>query len=290
MKKKIWISAAAAALAVSIGVGVWSYSAAHPPYNMHPDVSQRDALLGDRGGGAPTNFSRMSLVDTDGLTLFADLVVVGTVMDNGSPIVYDVSIDMPVLDEKLRKNSGAGLPLEYDTVTRVKIDQLIAGEAPSSKFFNFVSLGPAEQSPIRKGEKWLFILAREERDGTYCSVDFENGLFYVNKDGTLTAMSGNMICARYDGLPVSSLTDDIKKTKTVKDKLSKKTKYSDALNTPDMSSPTSSEVSSEPASSAPEPPPVSSGVSSAPASSAVSSAAETSSNVSSAPEVSSEAQ
>ena len=273
LKRKILIPAIAISLAVLVGAGVLTYRAIYPPYNMHPDLSRKVV------GSISIIGTRIEPTEMETLVDYADLIVIGTALDDGTLSWFDTTGGSEGLKEKYGEENTKG----QATLTKFRIDQLIAGEAPESKMIQIFQLGAPGtlewQTKLKKGDK-VYIMLRDYllEDSIYLTADGENSVFYIEKSNKLTSMSALMLCARYDGLPVSRLTTDVKKTKKYREVLGKKTGWV-KNGTP---VPASSTVSGKPAQSK--------AASSAPASSAVSSKPAASSGVATSSKVSSGAQ
>lgn len=152
----------------------------------------------------------------------ADLVIIGTVLDNGVDYKFNNSANDEMAKAMLAKGED---PYMDCTLSQVKIDQIIAGKKPDTDTIKLFQLGkpqvPDMQTKVKKSDKLYMILSQFETPGEYKAVLLESSLFYLDKNNKLTSMSDDQLCARYDGLPLQKLIDDMKATDNYKSKLSK---------------------------------------------------------------------
>ena len=100
----------------------------------------------------------------------------------------------------------------YHTIASLKVLKTIAGTPPSDNTIQYGQIGSPEdpwQTQVKSGEVCVFILTYLEDMGWYKATALEESIFYVDENNKLTSMSDQPFAAKYDGIDLSILIDDI---------------------------------------------------------------------------------
>lgn len=207
MKKKIIITVLMLVLLLVAIVPSVYESTKIVNYNMTPDLSAK--VVGSKN----MSVDRDDPKTTDDLVFLSQLIIIGTVLDDGKLSSYNVIGNDAIAQEIESRGISTTAAC---TLSQVRIDRVIAGEKPKSDTITLFQLGKPGvadiQTKVKKSEKLLLILRKtgEEDQPQYDCMDWENSVFYIEKGNKLLSMSDQMACAKYDGLPLDKLIDDLK--------------------------------------------------------------------------------
>ena len=176
-------------------------------YNKNPEVSSKIV------GSELVNASRIAPESLDDILKHADVVIIGKVDSKAmlikKPFIND---ELKALEEKVIAASEEDRKLTFNiSQVEVKVQEVVYGDV-DSKTILFNQLGMPEnddyQTKVKNGQKMLFVLKKND-DGTYASVDFEEGLFELLDNETSLSMSKNPNIAKYDNVNQDILFNDI---------------------------------------------------------------------------------
>lgn len=214
MKKVLFVGIPFIVIALVAAITMLYFNANKVAYNEHPDLSIKTV------GSIKTSplIDRIPIETIDQLTKGVQLIVIGTVLDDGT----ESSFNMFGNDEAAKAakskgiNSGAAC-----TLSKIKIEEVIVGEKPQSDTITLFQHGKPgvtdAQAKVKKSEKVLLMLTKFEEPDTYLATSLEDSEFYVDEKNTLRSMSDIKVCARYDGLAVDVLVNDLKGTKYIQE-------------------------------------------------------------------------
>lgn len=177
-------------------------------YNTNPNVN--DKVIGSELFSA----SRIAPESLDDVLKHADLVVIGTVVSESKLLKKSyLTSELQDLGDKVKDLSKQEKELTFNvSQVEIKVHEVIHGNI-DTKTILFNQLGSPEsddfQTKVKNGEKILFVLKMSD-DGTYASVDFEEGLFKILDNDTTMSMSKNLNIAKYDDIHQDILVKDIK--------------------------------------------------------------------------------
>jgi hypothetical protein len=178
-------------------------------YNMNPDVSQK--IVGSKSlDPIATMIAFRSLQD---ITSMADLIVIGRVTTDGELHTEEFNFENAKLKEKALWDSTQSIHYSV-SYSQVKVEKVLYGSL-RGRTITLAQLGKPDnnngETKVKKGDRMLFILRKDPNTNNLCSsVDFERGLFTINKDNKLLSLSDDKVVAKYDGIDLSVLIDDIK--------------------------------------------------------------------------------
>lgn len=179
-------------------------------YNENPDVSRK--YVGSDHG----IIDRELPVSFDHLLVSATTVIIGEVLEDDILYTFDPFGSGTPNSEKiaLLRNSGKG------TIAKVKVLETIAGAKPSQEIVDYYQLGEPKndlnQTKVKTGQKCVFILRYSENKKRYSSTSYEDGVFLLEENNKLTSMSDKPFCARYDGIDLDILIEDVNNSKNYK--------------------------------------------------------------------------
>lgn len=181
-------------------------------YNTNPDVSSKVV------GSEKFEAFRIPSSSMEELLDSADLIILGDILTNGNN--KEKTINASSEQDTKFMAQFSKLPTYGVVQADVKVNEVIYGDTQlEGKTIKFSQLGEAGnddyQTKAKKGNQMLLILRKAEEENTYASVDFEDGMFLVdkNENNKLLSLSKNILVAKYDGLDLKVLKDDIKKAK-----------------------------------------------------------------------------
>ncbi|MCL2679282.1 MAG: hypothetical protein FWF18_03220 [Dehalococcoidia bacterium] len=164
-------------------------------YNLNPDVSGKVIA----SNSAPINrLVPQILLDT---LSFATCVIIGEVVDDGV-----------VTTTEMLSLTGFSYEMYY-TTANIKVLDTIAGEPPSGDIIRYRQGGSPEapwHTQVKKGETGVFILFYREQIDQYMAAAFEESVWYVDGKNKLTSMSDQPFAAKYDGIDLGILIEDVK--------------------------------------------------------------------------------
>lgn len=211
-KSKIATITLISALILAVGVIQITNKSKTVQYNTNPNISSKVV------GSEKVNGFRIPSSSMDELLDYAELVVVGEVLTEGNT----KKIPLNASSEQNAKFMAqfSKLPTYEVVDADFKVNEVIYGDSTlEGTTIKFSQLGRAGnddyQTKAKKGNQMLLILRKAEEENTYASVDFEDGMFLVdkNENNKLLSLSKNILVAKYDGLDLKVLKDDIKKAK-----------------------------------------------------------------------------
>lgn len=181
-------------------------------YNTNPDVSSKVV------GSEKFEAFRIPSSSMEELLDSADLIILGDILTNGNN--KEKTINASSEQDTKFMAQFSKLPTYGVVQADVKVKEVIYGDTQlEGTTIKFSQLGRAGnddyQTKAKKGNQMLLILRKAEEENTYASVDFEDGMFLVdkNENNKLLSLSKNILVAKYDGLDLKVLKDDIKKAK-----------------------------------------------------------------------------
>lgn len=132
----------------------------------------------------------------------SEVIFVGEVVSDGE--AYSESIDYTAFG----KDESLNFAL---TKISVKIDEVLYGTI-NDEVITFVQVGAPGSDEmvkqIKKGDNVVIIGSYDEDKDYYCSVCFENAIFYITENGLYT-YSNKADMGKYDGTPLELLKRDI---------------------------------------------------------------------------------
>ena len=211
--KKIWITIGciiAAGLIAAGGLLVYVTGQAREKdaYNEAPDLSQK--VVGSKGGFG--DFADYPSLDTeDDLVRVAEVIIVGEVIGDGEASKFNMYGDETFAKQMLEMGRD---PYMNCTLTRIRVEETIYGDLAAGSEFDLFQLGipdsDAGQTKVQKGERLVMLLRGDmDKDGTYYSANVEHTMFYLDDNDTVTSMSDELVCARYDGTSKAFLIRDL---------------------------------------------------------------------------------
>ena len=170
-------------------------------YNRNPELSGKklSGYLATADFRIPT--------DMEGLTRYANVILIGTVLEDGLTDEFDLYGEESPLSRKVQ---SLGYSSKFScTYAEIKVEEILAGEAPPEDTFLLFQLGEGEegQPKVHAGERVILIL--ETYQETYKCLDGATSVFYLDENDRLTSLSPLMACARYDGLSLNSFECDL---------------------------------------------------------------------------------
>ena len=188
--------AACLCLLLIIGSGLLVYlnnSLNTPRYNTDPDISEK--IVGSRNSLA----SRAMPVIFDDVFAEATVVIVGTVI---AETEEPTELDMFSITGTI-----------YHTIVDMDVLETIAGDPPANNTIKYRQIGRSGndfgQTKVENGITYVLILKYFELIDQYMATAFEESVFLVNEDNSLLSLSDQLFCARYDGIQLSVLIEDI---------------------------------------------------------------------------------
>ncbi|MWC31050.1 hypothetical protein [Paenibacillus sp. MMS18-CY102] len=182
-------------------------------YNTNPDVSSKVI------GSELFKGYRLPIKSLSQLTEKADLIVIGTVVDEGKIVKVSMS-DGQSTDPLQAKLESTGGEFSFDTAQQtIKIHEVLYGD-PELKEITYSQLGVIGnddgQTKVKQNKKYLFVLKKDPIRDVYASVSFEEGLYQVDDNDKVKSLSANLELSKYDTLDLKTLKDDLKKAKKAK--------------------------------------------------------------------------
>ena len=160
-----------------------------PRYNASPDISSKVIASNN------SIICRMIPQVLEDVIYNSSCVILGEVVEEDSDIFY----------------------AKYHTIAKIKVLKTIAGVKPTEKYIYYRQMGGYDpnnvymQTKVSKGDVCVFILQYNDFSSQYIATAFEESVFYVGEDKRLTSMSDQLICAKYDGIKIDVLEEDVKK-------------------------------------------------------------------------------
>ena len=171
-------------------------------YNESPDLSKKVV------GSSNMMATRIPLKSVAEMADLSDIIVTGTVISDSQVIQFNSSGNDEYAAAAAEKGINVYLPA---TVATVKITKVINGNF-SDETVQVFQLGEPHtadmQTKLENGDSVLLMLSKFD-NGYYQTVDLENSIFYIDEGDRLTSMGKELMCARYDGRPVSLLLEDL---------------------------------------------------------------------------------
>ena len=185
------------------------------PYNENPRF--------DKPNGDYSKSAEIACFDLYQLLDYAEAVIIGEVVSDGEP--YSEDFTLPGIGESFDVKASL-------TKTKIRVDEILYGESvvnagiaanvdgietseaakSADKIIDFVQLGQPGVDDmvikVRRGEKIILFAIYDEKYDYYCSVSFENGVFYIREDGLYTN-SNRYEFGKYDGTPAELLKRDV---------------------------------------------------------------------------------
>lgn len=206
-RKKVLLIALCALLALLVGATAVflmmpKEAVREEAYNKNPDLSEKklSTYL------AVVDF--IIPVSMESLTHSADVVLIGTVLEDGLSGEFDLYGEDSPLSQKIQ---SLGYNSKFScTYAEIKVEKILAGEAPPEDTFLLFQVGEGEQGQpkVHTGDRAVLIL--QQYDDAYKYLDGANSVFYLDENDRLTSMSPFMVCAKYDGLSLNSFESDLK--------------------------------------------------------------------------------
>lgn len=179
--------------------------------NGHPLVVNSEKIVGSNQFEA----LRITPESLNDVVNNADYILVGEVMTDAITVEKPhMSQENSPLEKKyLEKFDSQKKRIFSVAQTKVKVEEVIYGSMDIGKEITYSQLGQAGndkyQTKVKKGERVMLILKRNPENDTYASVDFENGVFIVSKNGKVRSLSDNKVVAHYDGIDLGVLKKDL---------------------------------------------------------------------------------
>ena len=148
-------------------------------YNESPDLSKKVV------GSSNMMATRIPLKSVAEMADLSDIIVTGTVISDSQVIQFNSSGNDEYAAAAAEKGINVYLPA---TVATVKITKVINGNF-SDETVQVFQLGEPHTADMQ--------------------TKLENGDFYIDEGDRLTSMGKELMCARYDGRPVSLLLEDL---------------------------------------------------------------------------------
>ena len=171
-------------------------------YNEAPDLSKKVV------GSDNLMATKVPLKSVAEMAKLSDIIVTGTVVSDSEVVQFNSSGNDEYAAAAAEKGINVYLPA---TIATVKITKMIDGSLADETIQVF-QLGEPHtadmQTKLENGDSVLLMLS-EFDNGYYQAVDLENSVFYVDANNRLTSMGKEMMCAQYDGRPVSLLLEDL---------------------------------------------------------------------------------
>lgn len=198
MTKKVrilLISGLGLLLAVALGI-FWACWPLWEPYNLHPDLSGK--LSAAHGEAEPHLMLESILRSTDS-------VLVGTVLEQRTSLDAANGPDSPLaaLVRETRQPVVDGR-----TYTLIQVEKVLAGQELESTLLLIQMAWDGSASSLQEGTRAVLLLT-QWNEGYYLPSGPDN-VFLLDSNDRLTALSADMLCARYDGLSVRRLAYDIR--------------------------------------------------------------------------------
>jgi hypothetical protein len=184
-----------------------TYACQNSRYNNNPDIASKgiesDSGISDRI--VPTSMEQVVAHATD--------IVIGSVADDRQSGTFSIS-GIKAVDEKIAGVSGSA---QSDcTLSKITVEQVIMGDLELYSSITYFQLGsPGNnkgQIKVKKGDRILIMLRPSDTDVIYYAGNCEESVFNLNDHNRLTSQSDFLICARYDGIALDILLEDIKLT------------------------------------------------------------------------------
>ena len=214
MKKRVIFCSISLALIISCTVIVY-LKKPKSIYNQNPDLSTK--IIGSN------NYvqDRIPADTVDDLVEGSDLIIIGEVLDTGVEGTFNIFGD----DKKAQafKEKYGTDPYWPTTTVRIKVHKTIAGKIGDVNEIQYLQLGkpdvPDLQTKVKKSQKLVMILRNSDKEGVYYANKAERSIFYVDENDNLTSMSDEIICARYDGISIRVLENDLMKTEYIQNEM-----------------------------------------------------------------------
>jgi len=163
-------------------------------YNPNPDLSKK--IVGSNN----SFMSRMMPQILYDVYASSTCVIIGSVLD-----------DSTVVPTELESVSGFSSKI-YHTIASIRVLETVSGTAPSSDIIRYRQIGSDDyilQTKVKKGETCVFILKYFQDIDQYMATAFEESIFYLDGNNRLTSMSDQLFAAKYDGIDLRILLEDI---------------------------------------------------------------------------------
>jgi len=177
-------------------------------YNNNFDISTK--IVGSK------SFFVDSIIpeNMDQVVAHATDIIIGTVTDDGSAGTYSYS-GIKEIDEKFAEITGSSKLI--CTLSNIEVEQVVMGDIQNGSTIVYFQIGtPGDnqgQTKVKKGDHILIMLRSSDSEGVYFAGNGEESVFYLDKNNRLTSQSDFAICARYDGISLDILIEDIKATR-----------------------------------------------------------------------------
>lgn len=171
---------------------------------LEASLIDTNRIVGSKMQESFIRFSWEQFKDADHLMSFSDLVLTGTVLDDGNNI--EDEFPQSFEDEEKQK---------YFRSTRsIKIDEILFGEYNAEEIL-FEQMGKADsdigETKVKKGDKVLLFL--EANKYGYSAVGQEQGIFVIKSDKAISLSDNMDIINKYDNRDDNLVKDDIIKAK-----------------------------------------------------------------------------
>ena len=177
-------------------------------YNNNPDLASK--VVGSKSYAA----DKLPVNSIDDLLKDANLIIVGEVISYGQRETFNIYGSREDAAALIKSGINPYIP---STLIKVKVIKVIEGKIDTDEITLFELGHPDKddwQTKVKLGETLVMILKKFEGKDTYCATNAEDSMFYLDENDKLLSMSDEKICARYDGIKLSVLTNDIKNAKT----------------------------------------------------------------------------
>lgn len=217
-KKSVLILTLIVCALTTIWLGLRFYNSS----NDHSHLTSSDKIIGSKM--MQTHFYRLPIESIEDLTDKADLIIIGKVVSDGKTVRKDLSNSL--LEKKNSVTSDMNLVSNTYPVTQVQIEiiEVLHGNT-NTKQITYSQLGSADShvgiTKVKQNEELLLIL-HKDLDGTYASVDLENGIFLLedkeivaknstinNAYSTITSFSDDPVVEQYEKKDFAELVKDI---------------------------------------------------------------------------------
>lgn len=196
------------ALAVVAGFSITFYSITHKDsrierYNLNPDCSKKIVASEVT---AEFSLDKKNYTSINQLMERSDLIVLG------EPLPDPVTLE--IVDNKVKEKSIDVSYKEYITEYCFKIDKTILGDEQGTIKFHQIGKESTDgideyETKIKPGHKYLIFMQKSNKDESYHSTSFEDGIFLINNENKILSFSKNETFAKYDTIALNILTEDI---------------------------------------------------------------------------------
>ena len=137
--------------------------------------------------------------------------VLGDVLYESTCVIIGEVIDYEVVSWERASVAGFKSTMYY-TIASIKVIETITGESPFGGTILYRQVGSPEapwHTQVKVGETCVFMLRYLESVDQYGPTLFEESVWYINGKNKLTSMSDRLFCAKYDGVDLGILIEDI---------------------------------------------------------------------------------